>query len=78
MKVRLRRIAINEEKRELVLKLEDVVVDWEYEDGGSLPLLFNYTNIYMLPPTNIFFITFCLGPFYEIFLKIRVYLYKLS
>ena len=60
IKVRLRRIEIKEEKRELVLRLEDEVLDWEYEDGGSLPLLFNYTNIYMSPLTNIFFTNFCL------------------
>jgi hypothetical protein len=71
-------MAINEEKRELVLRLEDEVLDWEYEDGGSLPLLFNYTIIYMLPPTNIFFITFCLGIVSRNIFKIRVYLYKLS
>ena len=65
---------IKEEMRELVPRLEDEVIDWEYEDGGSLPLLFNYTNIYMLPLTNIFFTTCLIMPFHRIFSKL-VYTY---
>jgi hypothetical protein len=57
MKVRLLRIEIKEEKREPVLALEVGTLDWEYGDGGSLSLLFNYTNIYILPLTNNFSIS---------------------
>jgi hypothetical protein len=75
MKVRLRRIEIKEEKREPVLTLEVKTSGWEFGEDGSLPLLFNYTNIYMLPLTNIFSIP----PFsYFIYIKfLGLYVYNI-
>jgi hypothetical protein len=47
---------IKEEKPDLVLAVAEEVLEDGYEDDDafSLPLLFNYTNIYILPLTIIF------------------------
>jgi hypothetical protein len=49
---------MNSENLELVLGVLELVPEDGYEDDPS-PLLFNYTNIYILPLTIIFFTTLC-------------------